>query len=105
MKRYGLTIKDIADVLEKSYPPIHQKINQKRTSHGKVATFDIQEANKIERFVIQTEQNYLKERYGDNWVTEWEKRWGHIQDWFQYIFFDEVVTNVTSIANTEGGQA
>lgn len=96
MKRHGLTIGDIAKTVKKSYPATHQKINRKSTKHGKVALFDIEEAYAIVNFVISTEQSYLKSKYGDAWETEWIARWGHISDWFAYIFFDEVVTNVTN---------
>ena len=97
MKRHGLTIRDIAQVIHKSYPTTHQKINQKSTPYGKIALFDIEEAHAIISFVISTEQNYLKSKFGDGWETEWRARWGHIEDWFMFIFFDEVVTNVTTL--------
>jgi hypothetical protein len=95
MKRHGISIGDIAKAINKSYPPAYQKINRKETKHGKVAMFDIEEARAIIIYVKQVEEEYLKEKYGDNWQKEWDARWGHISDWFEYIFFDEVVTNVT----------
>ncbi len=96
MKRHGLTIGDIAKAINKSYPPALQKINRKTTKKGKVALFDIEEARAIISFVKSTEETALKQKYDEHWETEWNKRWGHISDWFEYIFFDEVVTNVTS---------
>lgn len=98
MKRHGLTIGDIANVIGKSYPPTHQKITRKTTLHGKSATFDIDEARKIISYIKEIEQKSLKEKFGDLWGEEWNKRWGHISNWFEYIFFDEVVTNVTKTA-------
>ena len=98
MKRHKLSIGDIAKVMSKSYPPAYQKITRKETKHGKVAMFDIEEARAIIIFVKQAEEDYLKERFGDKWQDEWNARWGHITDWFEYIFFDEMVTNVTKTA-------
>jgi len=95
MKRHGLTIGNIADSTGKSYPTIHQKINRKITDHGTVALFNIEEAYAIISFVISTEQGYLKSKFGNEWEKEWSARWGHVSDWFKFIFFDEVVTNVT----------
>jgi hypothetical protein len=96
MKRHRLTVGDLAKIIDKSYPPAYQKINRKETKRGKAAMFDIEEARAILTFVKKTEENYLKSKYGDDWQKEWIARWGHISDWFEYIFFDEVVTNVTS---------
>lgn len=98
MKRHNITIGDLANAAGKSYPSIHQKINKKRTVQGKTAKFDIDEAYAIINHVIKAEQSYLQGKFGENWETEWKARWGHITDWFKYIFFDEVVTNVTKIA-------
>jgi hypothetical protein len=98
MKRHGLVIGDLAQTTGKSYPTIHQKINKKATDHGKVAKFDIDEAYAIINLVITAEQNYLKSKFDENWEGEWKARWGHITDWFKYLFFDEVVTNVTKTA-------
>lgn len=95
MKRHGLTIGNLAEVIGKSYPPVHQKISRKTTENGKVALFDIEEAREIIRYVVAAEQNYLQNKFGDTWETEWKARWGHIGDWFEYIFFDEMVTNAT----------
>lgn len=95
LKRHGLDIGDIAEVIGKTYPPAHQKITRKETKKGKVALFDIEEARAIIIFIKETETSYLKEKYGDDWQDEWNARWGHIDNWFSYIFFDEVVTNVT----------
>jgi len=92
MKRHGLTIGDLATTVGKSYPPIHQKINMKTSKQGKVALFDIEEAKSIIVFIIKTEQDYLKTRFGDDWQKEWNVRWGHITNWFDYIFFDQMVT-------------
>lgn len=96
LKRHGLTIGDIAKTIKKSYPPAQQKINRKKTKKGKVALFDIEEARAIISFVKAIEETALKQKYGDDWEAEWVKRWGHISDWFEYIFFDEVVTNATN---------
>jgi len=93
MKRYNLSIGDIAAVIKKSYPTAHQKINRKVTDSGKASLFDVDEAKAIVDFVVNTERDSLKERFADKWEIEWEKRWGHIEDWFMYIFFDEVVSN------------
>jgi len=98
MKRHKLTIEDISKILKKSYPSVHKKINRKATENGKVALFDIEEARTLIKFVISTEQEYLKGKYGDRWEEEWNIRWGHINDWLAYIFFDEVVINVTKTA-------
>ena len=101
MKRHGLTIGDIAKTIKKSYPPALQKINRKTSNGGKEALFDIEEARAIINFVRLREENALKQKYGDDWKQEWDKRWGHISDWFEYIFFDEVVTNETN-SNQKG---
>ena len=99
MKRFNLTIGDVATVIRKSYPPTHQKITKKVSRLGKTAMFDIEEARSIIQFVKETEEKALKQKFGeDEWKAEWEKRWGHITNWFEYIFFDEVVTNVTKSA-------
>ena len=95
MKRHQITIKDLAKILNKSYPTVHQKITRKKTKHGKVSLFDIEEAGTIISFVIHTEQEYLKQKFGDKWEEEWNLRWGHIHDWLKYLFFDELVTNAT----------
>jgi hypothetical protein len=95
MKRHDIDIGDLAKAANKSYPPIHQKITKKTSDHGKVAKFDIDEAKAIIDLVITAEQDYLKAKFGEKWETEWYARWGHINDWFMYLFFDEVVTNVT----------
>lgn len=97
MKRHGLTIGDIAKTIKKSYPPALQKLNRKVSEKGKVSLFDIEEARAIISFVKNTEEKFLKLKYGDEWTEEWGKRWGHISDWFEYIFFDEVVTNATGV--------
>lgn len=96
MKRHNITIGDLAKAANKSYPPIHEKINKKVSKKGKVAKFDIDEAYAIINLVINAEQNYLKGKFGSNWEAEWKARWGHITDWFKYIFFDEMVTNATN---------
>jgi len=96
MKRHNLTIGDIADLIKKTYPAAHGKITRKKSPQGKISLFDIEEARTIVLFVIKTEQNSLKERYGESWKEEWDLRWGHIKDWFSYIFFDDMVTNVTT---------
>ena len=98
MKRHNVTIGDISKVTAKSYPATHQKITRKTTEHGKVALFDIEEARTIIIFVIETETSYLKEKFKDNWQDEWNARWGHIENWFEYIFFDEMVTYATKTA-------
>src|SRR5690554_1377569 len=85
MKRHQITIGDLAKILNRSYPNVHQKINRKTTPHGKVSLFDIDEAQKIITYVIQAEQEYLKEKYGHGWGEEWNARWGHIRDWFKYL--------------------
>lgn len=96
LKRHGLTIRDIAVATKKSYPPAQRKLNKKKTNDGKVALFDIDEANAIIDFVISTEEKYLKDRFGEEtWEQEWDARWGHIHDWFKYLFFDHMVTNAT----------
>ena len=98
MKRHNLTIGDLAKATNKSYPTIHQKINKKVTAHGKEAKFDIDEAYAIINLVISAEKNYLQGKFGENQGAEWNARWGHISDWFKYLFFDEVVSNVTGQA-------
>jgi len=98
MKRHNITIGDIANVIGKSYPATHQKITKKTTEHGKTAIFDIEEARSIILFIIETETSYLKQKYGEKWQDEWNARWGHIENWFEYIFFDEVVTYATKEA-------
>lgn len=94
MKRHKVTAGDIAKVIKKSYPPVLKKLNMKTTEHGKVSTFDIVEAKKIIDYLLQKERNFLYAKFGDEWQTEWQKRWGHITNWFEYLFFDEMVTNV-----------
>lgn len=98
LKRHGLSIGDVAKAINKSYPAVHQKLSKKTTQNGKVNLFDIEDANAIIDFVINTEKNYLQAKYPDTWEIEWEARWGHVQDWFKYLFFDRVVTNVTKTA-------
>jgi hypothetical protein len=95
MKRHDIDIGDLAKAAGKSYPPIHQKLTRKTSDHGKVAIFNINEAYAIINLVITAEQNYLKGKFGDKWEAEWKARWGHISDWFNYLFFDEVVTIAT----------
>lgn len=95
LKRHGLTIGDMAEAIKKSYPAMHQKLNRKSTAKGKVNLFDIEDANTIIDFVISTEREYLKNRFPETWGIEFDARWGHIQDWFTYLFFDRMVTNVT----------
>jgi hypothetical protein len=102
MRRHGLTIEDMSKVVNKSYPPTHKKLTRKTTQNGKVALFDIEEANSIINFVMRTEGEYLKNKYGDNWKKEWDARWGHIRDWMKYLFFDEVVTNETTSVRAMG---
>lgn len=97
MKRHGLTIGDIAKAVGKSYPSIHQKITKRSTKHGKIAMFDIDEAKIILNYIIATERTNLQKKYGESWQKEWNTRWGHIDNWFNYIFFDEVVSNETNI--------
>lgn len=99
MKRHNLTIGDLAKVTGKSYPPMLNKINTKETAHGKKALFDIVEAKQITDFILQKEQESLKSKFGNDWETEWNKRWGHIKNWFSYLFFDEVVANETRLAS------
>lgn len=94
MKRHEVTAGDIAKVIGKSYPPVLKKLNMKTTELGKVSVFDIIEARKITNYLLQKEKESLKAKFGDEWQAEWQKRWGHITNWFEYLFFDEVVTNV-----------
>lgn len=96
LKRHGLTIGDMAKAINKSYPAMHQKLNRKTTKKGKVNLFDIEDANAVIDFVISTEKKYLQSKFPETWETEWEIRWGHIHDWFKYLFFDRVVTNATT---------
>ena len=96
MKRHGLTITNMAGIISRSYPCAHKKISKKTTDAGKESKFDIDEARAIVKFVIETEQQYLMGKFGEDWKSEWEKRWGHIKDWFSYTFFDEVVTIATT---------
>ena len=93
MKRHAVTAGDIAKVIEKSYPPALKKINMK-------TTFDIIEAKKIIDYLLQKEKDFLYIKFGDEWQTEWEKRWGHITNWFEYLFFDEMVT-VTNVGGSK----
>lgn len=99
MKRHGLTIGDIAKITGKSYPPIHKKISMKTTSRGKVALFDIVEAKQIIDLLTKKEKESLELKFGENWTKEWNNRWGHIKDWYSYLFFDQVVSNETSVSN------
>lgn len=98
LKRHGLTIGDLAKAINKSYPATHQKLAKKKTKNGKANLFDIEDASAIIDFVVATERHYLQAHYPDTWEAEWEARWGHIQDWFKYLFFDRLVTNVTKTA-------
>lgn len=95
MKRHKITAGDIAKEINKSYPPVINKLNMKTTRNGKISMFDIVEAKQITDYLLQKEKDSLKEKFGDEWENEWKKRWGHITNWFNYLFFDEVVTIVT----------
>jgi len=103
MKRHGLTVEQIGNIIEKSRKCTTEKLKQKTSSKGKVLYFNIYEANALIDFFISTEQNYLKEKFGDNWEAEWNNRWGHIHDWFKYLFFDQVVPNGTNTETQKKG--
>ena len=96
MKRHKVTAGEIAKVINKTYPPVMNKLNINTTKQGEVSVYDIVEAKQIADYLLQKEKDFLKEKFGQEWESEWQKRWGHITNWFNYLFFDEVVSNATA---------
>lgn len=99
MKRNKITIKDLSEAVGKCYPTILNKLNTKQTSQGKTAVFNIIEAKQITDFLITKEKQSLQEKFGEDWFREWSKRWGHVTNWLNYLFFDETVTIVNDVSN------
>lgn len=99
MKRNKTSARELSEVLEKSYPTVINKLNMKQTQQGKTAVFNIIEAKQITDFLLKKEKESLQEKFGEGWSVEWSKRWGHITNWLNYLFFDETVTIANDVSN------